>query len=247
MKLDNTSSDFYSCLEQIGNHFNRHLFDGNLPPILFTLGGNMKMLGHFRYANWSTGKDDVSEIILNADLFAYRAWIDLFKTVVHQQCHLYQCANESSSRPTYHNRRWAASMKDRGLIPSSTGKPGGAETGQMMGEYINAKGSFLKHSIALVEAGLAFPVTNRSFCNEKITIEEDLPLNIEQSIREKLLSPIGDSYEVESKNLIEKSNRKTKYVCGGCMGTVWGKPDLKIDCGKCDGMEYTVQLPPQQV
>lgn len=243
MKQDNTSSDFYSCLEQIGNHFNQHLFAGELPPILFTLSGNMKMLGHFRYANWSAGGNDVSEIILNADLFAYRAWIDLFKTVVHQQCHLYQCAHEGSSRPTYHNRRWAATMKVRGLTPSSTGRPGGTETGQMMGEYINVKGLFLKHSIALVKTGIIFPVTNRSFCNEQITIEEDLPLYIEQSIREKLLSPIGNSYEVEPKNQTEKSNRKTKYVCGGCLDTVWGKPGLKIICGKCNAMEYKEELP----
>lgn len=235
MKQDNISSEFYSCLEQISSHFNGRLFEGSLPPILFTLSSDMKMLGHFRYANWTAGiENKVSEIILNPDLFAHESWIQLFKTIVHQQCHLYQCNKGKASRSTYHNRRWARSMRDRGLIPSSTGRPGGSETGQMMGEYMDDKGLFLKHSVELIKQDFIFPITNRGSGKEKKVISEELPLDIEESIREKLLSPIGNSYKAKSKKSTEKSNGKTKYVCNGCVSTVWGKPELKINCATCN-------------
>jgi predicted SprT family Zn-dependent metalloprotease len=232
---DNISSDFYSCLERIGNHFNQHLFEGGLPPTLFTLSGDMKMLGHFRYANWTVGQEDeVSEIILNPDLFAYRSWIQLFKTIVHQQSHLYQCKKGDASRPTYHNKEWARLMKDRGLMPSSTGLPGGLEIGQKMGEYIDYEGSFLRHSVDLIKQDNIFPITNKNSENKEKVISEELPLDIEESIREKLLSPVGNSYEVEPKSLNEKPSGKTKYVCNGCVSTVWGKPELNINCVTCN-------------
>lgn len=235
MKQDNISSEFYSCLEQIGNHFNEHLFEDGLPPILFTLSSDMKMLGHFRYANWTTGqKGEVSEIILNPDLFANRSWIQLFKTIVHQQCHLYQYNKGGASRSTYHNRRWARLMRDRGLTPSSTGMPGGSETGQMMGEYMDGKGLFLKHSVGLIERGFIFPITNKGSGNEKKVISEELPLEIEESVRDKLLSPIGNGYKAKSKSSTEKASGKTKYVCNGCVTTVWGKSKLKINCVTCN-------------
>ncbi len=235
MKQDNISSEFYSCLEQIGNHFNERLFEGGLPPILFTLSSDIKMLGHFRYANWTTGqKGEVSEIILNPDLFANRSWIELFKTIVHQQCHLYQCRKREASRSTYHNRRWARLMRDRGLIPSSTGRPDGLEIGQTMSEYIEDGGLFLKHSVDLIKQDCIFPVTNKNSRDEESVISEDLPLDIEESIRLRLLSPIGNSSEKKTKGSSEKSNGKTKYVCGGCMGTVWGKPELKLNCIICN-------------
>jgi hypothetical protein len=39
-------------------------------------------------------------------------------------------------RRSYHDRQWAATMKEIGLRPSTTGEPGGKETGQSVTHYI---------------------------------------------------------------------------------------------------------------
>src|SRR2546430_12513985 len=53
----------------------------------------------------------------------------------------------------YHNREWAAKMKEIGLYPSSTGAAGGKETGQNMSHYVIAGGAFATACAALVSDG----------------------------------------------------------------------------------------------
>ena len=47
-----------------------------------------------------------------------------------------------SIRKSYHDKEWAAKMKEIGLHPSSTGAPGGKETGQHVSHYVIAGGAF---------------------------------------------------------------------------------------------------------
>jgi hypothetical protein len=48
------------------------------------------------------------------------------------------------SRGSYHDRQWAAKMKEIGLQPTDTGAPGGKETGQSVTHCILAGGAYAK-------------------------------------------------------------------------------------------------------
>jgi hypothetical protein len=48
------------------------------------------------------------------------------------------------SRNGYHNKGWGLLMERVGLMPSSTGKPGGKRTGQKVSHYILADGPFAR-------------------------------------------------------------------------------------------------------
>ena len=50
----------------------------------------------------------------------YRMPIEIFSTLVHEMCHLWQWEFGKPSRNGYHNKEWAAKMKAVGLIPSHT-------------------------------------------------------------------------------------------------------------------------------
>jgi hypothetical protein len=56
-------------------------------------------------------------------------------------------------RRGYHDRQWAAKMREIGLQPSSTGEEGGKETGQSMSHYILPGGSFAKAYATLAARG----------------------------------------------------------------------------------------------
>ena len=60
---------------------------------------------------------------------------------MHEQCHVlrHQIKGKTSS---YHDKEWAALMKQVGLHPSTTGEPGGAETGWKVTHYIIPRGLF---------------------------------------------------------------------------------------------------------
>jgi len=47
-------------------------------------------------------------------------------------------------RGSYHDREWAAKMKEIGLQPSASGLPGGKETGQTVSHYIIPGGPYAK-------------------------------------------------------------------------------------------------------
>lgn len=54
----------------------------------------------------------------------------------HEMAHVRQQTHGSPPRSSYHDRQWAAKMKEIGLQPSTTGEPGGIEAGQSVTHYI---------------------------------------------------------------------------------------------------------------
>jgi hypothetical protein len=56
-------------------------------------------------------------------------------------------------RRGYHDRQWAAKMREIGLQPSSTGEPGGMETGQSVSHYILPDGRYAKAYAKLAARG----------------------------------------------------------------------------------------------
>jgi predicted SprT family Zn-dependent metalloprotease len=133
----------YPALAAAYDYFNKVLFGDQLPGCLITLQGKSKAYGHFagdRYG--STSGAVVDEISLNPKHFEARNAEDIFSTLVHEQVHQQQKCFGKPSRRGYHNKEWGEMMEEVGLIPSSTGKPGGKRTGQKVSHYVVADGPY---------------------------------------------------------------------------------------------------------
>jgi predicted SprT family Zn-dependent metalloprotease len=134
----------YHRLDEAYCWFNRDLFDGQLPDCLITLNRSTKARGYFigkRFRNCSD-QSECDEIALNPDEFEGRSALNILSTLVHEMAHQWQAHHGEASRSGYHNAEWASRMEAVGLMPSSTGEPGGKRTGQAMSHYIIQCGRF---------------------------------------------------------------------------------------------------------
>lgn len=157
-----------------------------------------------RFANHATPEEVTDEIALNPATFASRKPEAILSTLVHEMVHLWQHHFGKPVRTCYHNKEWAAKMKEVGLIPSSTGEPGGKETGQSMTHYIEPGGRFEKTCKTYLAS--RDPV----FYQDRAGDEKA------KTIRKK------------------KAASKTKYTCPDCGLNAWAKPDVSLVCGECE-------------
>ena len=203
----NKSTIEYVWIERAFNHFNKHLFHNRLPGCFFTYRRKSKALGLFSFNSFQErqGQEQISEIALNPDYFKDRPDIKILSDLAHEMVHLWQYYCGKSSRPGYHNREWADMMQEIGLMPSATGAPGGARTGQKMSDYI-----ITGHHMFEYQAN--------------IIIKRGFRLSWE-SIRRDTSTP--------GRPRTDKKN-KIKYTCPECGANVWGKPGLHILCLVCD-------------
>jgi len=87
------------------------------------------------------------------DSFAGRTDEMILSTLAHEMAHVWQQTHGKAPRRSYHDRQWAAKMREIGLQPSSTGEPGGQETGQSVSHYIIPEGRFAKGYAKLAAQG----------------------------------------------------------------------------------------------
>jgi len=123
--------------------FNKRLFGGALPDCLITLHRHRSAYGYFCGGRF-LGADDrkADEIAMNPDHLRGRPDRVSLSTLVHEMAHLWQHHFGKPSRSAYHNKEWAEKMEALGLMPSSTGQPGGKRTGQRVSHYIVENGPF---------------------------------------------------------------------------------------------------------
>lgn len=146
----------YESFQRAYDFFNEELFGGALPAVLVTLQRKAKSRGYFsaeRFAGRSS-RETVHELALNPDYFG-RTDEEILSTLVHEMCHLWQHTHGTPPRKSYHDREWAAKMKEVGLFPSLTGDPGGKETGQRVTHYIIPGGAFAASVTRLRATGFA--------------------------------------------------------------------------------------------
>jgi hypothetical protein len=147
----------YSELQFAYDEYNAKLFDGALPPCLITMHNTgRRSFGYFslkRFQRLADGSTHTDEIAMNPRHFQTRTLAQVLSTLVHEQCHLWQHHFGNPSRASYHNREWANNMISIGLYPSTTGDPGGKETGQKMHHYIVAGGAFERVTEQLLANG----------------------------------------------------------------------------------------------
>jgi hypothetical protein len=123
------------------DYFNTVLFGDDLPRCMLNFSRHARSLGFFAPERWERPDGRTHEISLNPDVLK-RPVKDTMGTLVHEMVHLWQQEFGKPSRNGYHNREWADRMESVGLMPSTTGAPGGKRTGQSMTHYIIAGGPF---------------------------------------------------------------------------------------------------------
>lgn len=241
------TDEFYSLLTRAFDHFNQALFDGRLPHCLLTVQREKNTMGFFSPDRWanSDGKR-THEIAVNPAYFARHKLIEVFQTLVHEQCHLWQCEFGKPSRAGYHNRQWADKMESLGLMPSHNGEENGRRTGQKMSDYPVKDGPFLRACRALVAHGYQLTWVDRitavsESCQSRFSdvniIEPDgaaEAAGIEKVLSTTVSDIIPDIEPVEATAAQKSAKAKIKYTCRGCRTNLWGKPGLNVVCGDCN-------------
>jgi hypothetical protein len=131
------TAEQFAAYQGMAEYFNEQLFGGQLPPILLNFSRQgRRTRGFFAPYRWEKGAATTHEISLNPQLLRERTPLETAATLVHELCHLWQFSFGTPSRAGYHNREWARKMEAVGLMPSSTGEPGGRRTGQQVSHYV---------------------------------------------------------------------------------------------------------------
>lgn len=155
--MQNPTTEAYGEFQEAYDFFNNSLFAGKLPTCLITLHRESKRtrgyFAHNRFVPLADGRTATDEIAMNPMHFATRSVVEVLSTLAHEMVHLWQAHCGKPSRVAYHNKEWAAKMKEIGLQPSDSGKPGGKETGQKMTHYIIEGGAFELAAAELVRGG----------------------------------------------------------------------------------------------
>lgn len=242
------TAEFYEELQKIYQYFNKELFENELPNCLITVQRKKRVMGYFSPDRWVDDKENkIHELALNPSYFASCNFIEVFQTIVHEMCHLWQHEKGKPSRRTYHNKEWSLKMESIGLIPSTTGRPGGKKTGQQMNDYPQKGGKFETLCIQLFKDGLFVKWFDR-FPDEKIGINftqdnlediEELEDNLSnddilESLYTTVATVVKDIVPVEEVKLMNVSKQKTKYMCPSCLAALWGRANLDIKCNSCD-------------
>ena len=125
-------------------HFNNDLFACALPDCLITLQRRANTYGYFSPRKFAAigGDARADEIALNPAHFRVCTPRDICSTLAHEMAHLWQEHFGKPPRSGSHDREWAAVMRHIGLQPSSTGAPGGKETGYHVSHYVVDNGPF---------------------------------------------------------------------------------------------------------
>ena len=201
----------YGKFQEAYDYFNVELWSGKLPQLLVTLQRKPRMMGHFapeRYQHRREG-DLIHEIALNPDCFVGQTDEQILDTLVHEMAHVWQQTFGKPGRRGYHNRAWGTEMKRIGLHPSSTGRPGGRETGEHMSDYIVDGGPFQAACRRLLARG--FRLDWQSHQRTHIAgVEED-----------------QGEYQPPLKRV------RIRFTCPICGLKAWAKPEAALICGQC--------------
>ena len=232
MKNTPTTAQF-QAFQNAYAYFNQVLFHYELPPVILNLSRKSKAMGFVAPNRWikvdrsktvdlnkpetigTSSGVEMHELSINPEILLLSP-IDVYSTLVHEQCHVWQFHCGKPSRNGYHNKEWARKMMEVGLMPSSSGKTGGAITGQQMSDYPIEEGVFLK-------ALKAMPPSYK------------LPfVSIEAKHKYAQLSNDTKNPSETTPATPPKPKNKVKYSCPGCKTNIWGKPNLNVICGDCE-------------
>ncbi|XLY90554.1 hypothetical protein ACK8QS_22295 (plasmid) [Ectopseudomonas mendocina] len=137
----------YDELQKAYEFFNQELFDGRLPPCVITLQRQHDTYGYFSANQFQSraGGVQAHEIALNPSYFAVRTIHETLSVLVREMVSLDQLLNtkrDKLPRRRYRNTEWADMCEGIGLMPTSTGRPGGRRVGDNVQTYVIDGGPF---------------------------------------------------------------------------------------------------------
>jgi predicted SprT family Zn-dependent metalloprotease len=240
------TEETYAELQLAYDHFNQQLFGGELPGALLTLQREKNTFGYFsrnRFVGRREG-EKVDEIALNPSFFAVVPLVEVFQTLVHEMVHQWQHHYGKPGRTRYHNHEWAEKMESIGLMPSSTGRPGGRKVGQKVADYAVDSGPFLDACEALVTDAFRLTWVDRFPSSKQLALAADLPsygvalaagggsAPMHELVAQHIASAAtGGPAPIEVPQE-QASRARIRYVCE-CRNRVWGRPGLKLRCDDC--------------
>lgn len=225
----------YSELEQAYDFFNAELFEGKLPSCVISLQRKNRTYGYFSANRFlHRGGDTTDEIAMNPSFFSVVPIAEICQTLVHEMAHQWQEHFGTPGRRGYHNKEWGNKMEAIGLMPSSTGEPGGDKTGEQMMDYIIPGGLFEEALNSLLTEEFTI-----SWCDRHPPIE-----TIREIIKEEGLEAVQDKLEQWGVTISENDEvepvaqapkpTRIKFTCPSCNANLWGKPSLNVLCLDCD-------------
>jgi predicted SprT family Zn-dependent metalloprotease len=231
----------YAELQLAYDTFNQHLFDNSLADCVLTLQRKDRTMGYFSPGRWGNkAKDQLHEIAINPAFFAVVPLVETMATIVHEMVHLWQQQHGTPPRGRYHDKEWGDKMESIGLMPSSTGQPGGRKTGDKVADYPIEGGRFLAVCSMLITQEFKLSWYDRFTEYVPSTTGAAAPgitLNLPAQAMDvaavsglAMVAPAAASGVAAA--AVNKSNR-SKYTCS-CAIAVWGKPGLNVVCGECD-------------
>jgi len=238
------TTETYSELLQAYDAFNKTLFDGVLPNCLITLQREKNTCGYFSSGRFANVNGDLTdEIAINPSFFAVTPIIEIMQTLVHEMVHLWQHHYGTPGRGRYHNKEWADKMEAIGLMPSSTGQPGGSKTGDQMADYAIDGGLFLNTCRELLTQSFKLSWYDR-FPDERVLLSgqnsmanhlEDMPAEATRITANSPNSKVQVRMSViNSEHPLQNSNQtRMKYSCN-CGINIWAKPGIQVKCCDCE-------------
>lgn len=134
-----------SALVALFKYFNRTLFEDALPieNVIVTISRQRFARGFFAPTAWHNRNGrKIHEISLTPSAFVGRTRRATASTLVHELVHCWQQIHGRPGRGGYHNVQWGSKMEALGLMPSTTGEPGGARRGRRVTHYVIDGGAF---------------------------------------------------------------------------------------------------------
>ena len=223
-KLLRPTIEAYGELESAFDFYNEFLFvrtfNVRLKNVMLTMPKHRRYQGYFQHKSWNSINNHhayASEIALNPNFF--NSPQEVCQTLVHEMVHLAQAEHpEIFGKPSprnYHNKRFAQSMITIGLMPSSTGKPGGKMTGVGMSDYVIEDGQFAHAYEQFIKNGYEIRWSSSFVRNNTSNIDITNPLSSQDAVHD------------------QKRRSKTKYSCNTCGLNAWAKPQVQLACVTC--------------
>lgn len=204
--------------------FNARLFQAALPPCLITLNRKeMRVCGYYSSKRFSTLSDDATrdEIAMNPMRFKKDGATETLQTLAHEMVHCWQYHHGTPCRRAYHDMQWSAKMEAIGLMPSDTGRPGGARVGQRMADYPIPGGRFERAARDLIAGGWS-----------AVWYDQIAELRAATLPPAGALAAIGPDSDRPAQPR-PNSSKRSKFQCPRCEARAWGAATLQLICGRC--------------
>lgn len=238
---NNPTQQFYELLQHAYDFFNKSLFaNERLSNCLITVQRERNTMGYFSPNRWENdfGKK-VHEISLNPAYFAEHKVIEIFQTLTHEMCHVWQheyTQLKKASLRTYHNKEWSNKMIEIGLMPTDKN---GKRTGQKIWDEPIRGGLFEESCEALVRNGFTVKWIDRMPAIKKFDSHLTRCNKQEKNSKELLYlynKPPITTVNIKEIKIAAKSKKKYKYSCKLCGSILWGKHGIKVSCVECNSI-----------